>query len=138
MTRRRYAAHLLGFGALIVFGVAALAGATIFLVTHTDNPLNRPAATAPRSPDPIVAEARGDTCDAGATMAAGECDAGDAAIAAEPDPYGDYLAHNPDPQLVLSPEDAQARAYLGCGKSWARGTIDRVLADAYRPTGICD
>lgn len=51
--------------------------------------------------------------------------------AATADPYDVYLAHNPDPSLVLSREDAQARAYLGCGKQWAPGTIDRALADAY-------
>lgn len=53
------------------------------------------------------------------------------------DPYAVYLAHNPDPSLVLSREDAQARAYLGCGQTFAPGTIDAALADAYRPTGLC-
>lgn len=53
------------------------------------------------------------------------------------DPYAVYLAHNPDPTLVLTREDAQARAYLGCGTTWAPGTIDAALADAYRP-GVCE
>lgn len=53
------------------------------------------------------------------------------------DPYAIYLARNPNPKLVLSRDDAQARALLGCGKTWAAGTVDAVLADAYRPTGIC-
>lgn len=53
------------------------------------------------------------------------------------DAYSVYLAHNPRADLILSPEDAQARAYLGCGQQWAPGTVDAALADAYRPTGIC-
>lgn len=53
------------------------------------------------------------------------------------DPYTVYLATNPDPSLVLSREDAQTRALLGCGKTFAPGTIDAALAAAYRPTGIC-
>ncbi len=53
------------------------------------------------------------------------------------DPYQAYLANNPDPSLVLSRDDAMARAYLGCGNQWAPGTVDAVLADAYRPTGLC-
>lgn len=52
------------------------------------------------------------------------------------DPYATYLASNPA-KLVLSREEAQARALLGCGKTWAAGTIDAVLAEAYRPTGVC-
>lgn len=99
--------------AALVFGVGMATGATIYLVTHTSEPTSAAAAEQPRrSPDPVVVEA--------------------------PDPYEAYLANNPDRQLVLSREDAQARAYLGCGKRWAPGTIDRALADAYRPTGICD
>lgn len=46
-------------------------------------------------------------------------------------PYDYYLKHNPDPSLVLSREDAQTRAMLGCGQKWAPGTIDAVLAQAY-------
>lgn len=108
--------------AALVFGVAMLTGATIYLVTHHhEQPAARSAAPAQPERELVVAEASGDACDAG------ECD-----------PYDAYLASNPDPQLVLSREDAQARAYLGCGKTWARGTVDRALADAYRPTGICD
>lgn len=53
------------------------------------------------------------------------------------DPYEVYLATNPNAELVLSREDAQARAYLGCGQTFAPGTTDAALADAYRPTGIC-
>lgn len=52
-----------------------------------------------------------------------------------PDPYEVYLKHNPDPSLILSKEDAQTRAFLGCGTTWAPGTIDAVLADAYK--GVC-
>ena len=53
------------------------------------------------------------------------------------DPYEVYLATNPRPEFVLSREDAQTRAYLGCGTAFARGTVDAALAAAYRPTGIC-
>ena len=49
----------------------------------------------------------------------------------EADPYDVYLENNPDPDLVLSREDAQLRASLGCGTDWAPGTIDAVLQDAY-------
>jgi hypothetical protein len=49
--------------------------------------------------------------------------------------YAFYLAHNPDPALVLSRQDAQARAYLGCGIKWSPATVDGVLAKAYK--GIC-
>lgn len=50
------------------------------------------------------------------------------------DPYQTYLSNNPAGQPVLSREDAQARAYLGCGLTLAPGTIDAVLRDAYNPT----
>lgn len=53
-------------------------------------------------------------------------------------PYDTYKAHAPTGEPVLSREDAQTRALLGCSKKWAPGTVDRALADAYRPTGICD
>ena len=52
------------------------------------------------------------------------------------DPYEVYLANNPDPSLILSRDDAMARAFLGCGQKWPQGTVDAVLADAYDPT-IC-
>lgn len=40
---------------------------------------------------------------------------------------------------TLSREDAQARALLGCGQEWAPGTIDALLAEAYRQLpGFCD
>lgn len=49
------------------------------------------------------------------------------------DPYATYLKENPDPELILSREDAQTRALLGCKMKWAPGTIDAVLQSAYRP-----
>ena len=52
------------------------------------------------------------------------------------EPYEVYLANNPDPSLILSRDDAMARAFLGCGQTWPPGTVDAVLADAYDPT-IC-
>lgn len=48
------------------------------------------------------------------------------------DPYTYYRAHNPNHALVLSREDAQARALLGCQTHWAPGTIDYVLHAAYK------
>lgn len=48
------------------------------------------------------------------------------------DPYEVYLRNNPTPELVLSREDAQIRALLGCSRSWAPGTVDYVLQQAYK------
>lgn len=48
------------------------------------------------------------------------------------DPYDTYLANNPDPSHVISREDAQTRALLGCKTQWAPGTIDYVLHEAYK------
>lgn len=48
------------------------------------------------------------------------------------DPYATYLANNPDKTLILTRDDAQARALLGCETKWAPGTIDAVLHDAYK------
>jgi hypothetical protein len=49
--------------------------------------------------------------------------------------YAFYRARNPDLALVLSREDALARAYLGCGIRWSPETVDGVLARAYK--GVC-
>jgi len=49
------------------------------------------------------------------------------------DPYEVYLEHAPTGEPTLSREDAQTRALLGCGQSWAPGTIDAALAEAYDP-----
>jgi hypothetical protein len=48
------------------------------------------------------------------------------------DPYDTYIANAPKTEPTLSREDAQARARLGCGQDWAPGTIDAILADAYK------
>lgn len=48
------------------------------------------------------------------------------------DPYDAYLANNPPGEKVISREDAQTRALLGCSTKWAPGTVDYVLAEAYR------
>jgi hypothetical protein len=67
-----------------------------------------------------------------AVLAAGCGDDGDSASSMTARaPYDVYLERNPDPSLVLSREDAQTRAMLGCGEKWAPGTIDAVLAEAY-------
>jgi hypothetical protein len=47
------------------------------------------------------------------------------------DPYDAYLAKAPAGEKKLSREDAAIRAQLGCGKAWAPGTVDAVLAEAY-------
>ena len=48
------------------------------------------------------------------------------------DPYDTYIANAPKGEPTLSREDAQARARLGCGQDWAPGTVDAILADAYK------
>ncbi len=48
------------------------------------------------------------------------------------DPYAVYLRNAPAGEKVISREDAQTRALLGCNMKWAPGTVDAVLADAYR------
>ncbi|WP_309225192.1 hypothetical protein [Salinispora sp. H7-4] len=58
------------------------------------------------------------------------------AASAEPaadtvDPYEVYLDLAPSGEPTLSREDAQTRAYLGCGQPWAPGTVDAALAEAY-------
>lgn len=62
---------------------------------------------------------------------------GSAAATAPADPYAVYLATAPAGAVHLSREDAQTRALLGCGQTWAPGTVDAALAAAYRPTGLC-
>jgi hypothetical protein len=49
------------------------------------------------------------------------------------DPYEVYVENNPPGQKLISREDAQARAYLGCGMKFAPGTVDYVLREAYKP-----
>lgn len=48
------------------------------------------------------------------------------------DPYDTYLQNAPKTEPTLSREDAQARARLGCAQDWAPGTVDAILADAYK------
>ncbi|TDB71810.1 hypothetical protein E1211_15190 [Micromonospora sp. 15K316] len=47
------------------------------------------------------------------------------------DPYETYLKLAPSDAPKISREDAQTRALLGCGQSWAPGTVDAALAEAY-------
>jgi ABC-type amino acid transport substrate-binding protein len=56
-----------------------------------------------------------------------------AEIAEPVDPYEIYLEQNPDPDLILSAEDANTRAFLGCGTAWGEGTVDALLQEAYHP-----
>jgi hypothetical protein len=57
--------------------------------------------------------------------------------ALQADPYGVYLASAPTGAKTLTREDAQIRATLGCGHTFAAGTVDKALADAYRPA-VCE
>ncbi len=64
--------------------------------------------------------------------------------AAQADPYQAYLAIAPADAPALTPDDAQTRAMLGCGTTWAPGTVDAALQQAYAPLieqwkaqGIC-
>lgn len=53
-----------------------------------------------------------------------------------PDPYDTYMENAPSGEPLLSREDAQTRALLGCGTTWAPGTVDAVLQDAYEES-VC-
>lgn len=88
--------------AALVIGTAA---ATIYLT---------------RAAEPAVAPAPASTA-AAAT----------AAPKAAGDPYAAYLKLAPAKAPNLSREDAQARALLGCAQTWAPGTVDAALAEAY-------
>jgi hypothetical protein len=62
-----------------------------------------------------------------------------APTSAEPvawDPYAAYLASAPADAPPLTPDEAQGRALLGCGVSWAPGTVDAALSVAYKV--LCD
>lgn len=48
------------------------------------------------------------------------------------DPYQTYLAL-PGADTTISAEDAQLRALLGCKLSFAPGTVDAALREAYAP-----
>jgi hypothetical protein len=47
-----------------------------------------------------------------------------------------YLTLAPKDAPKISREDAQTRALLGCGQSWAPGTVDAALAEAY--ASLCE
>lgn len=49
------------------------------------------------------------------------------------DPYQAYLAIAPADAPELTPDDAQTRALLGCSTTWAPGTVDAALQQAYAP-----
>jgi hypothetical protein len=66
----------------------------------------------------------------GSTAPAASTAAATLSSAAE-DPYEVYLRNAPPGAPHLTREDAQTRALLGCGRKWAPGTVDAVLADAY-------
>ncbi|NBE80297.1 hypothetical protein [Micromonospora rubida] len=47
------------------------------------------------------------------------------------DPYEAYLKIAPKGAPKLSREDALTKAFIGCGQTWAPGTVDAALATAY-------
>lgn len=51
------------------------------------------------------------------------------------DPYPWYFAHSPIGVRHLTRSQAVARAQAGCGQTFAPGTVDAVLSQAYE--GIC-
>lgn len=57
---------------------------------------------------------------------------------ADTDPYATYLELAPDGAPRISEDDAATRALLGCETDWPAGSVDAALAQAYRPTGLCD
>ncbi|WP_435120747.1 hypothetical protein [Micromonospora tulbaghiae] len=69
--------------------------------------------------------------DSGTAAPSGPASSTQPAPKATADPYDLYLKLAPKDAPKLSREDAQTRAYLGCGKKWAPGTVDAALAEAY-------
>lgn len=59
-------------------------------------------------------------------------------VTTDPTAYEVYLAQAPPGERVLSEQDALGRAILGCGIDWPKDSVDAALANAYRPTGVCD
>lgn len=96
---------LVTLGALVLSGIVALA---IMLSASVPQPASVPSPV--EAPAPVPS-------------------------ASAPDPYAVYLRNAPADAPQLSREDAQARAYLGCGMTFAPGTVDAILAEAYE--GIC-
>lgn len=93
--------------ALIALAVG-IGGAVYIYATRGDSPAARPAASSPSAPPAPTPKP-----------------------AAKADPYEVYLKMAPAGAPNLSREDAQARAYLGCGQTFAPGTVDAALAKAY-------
>ncbi len=119
-----------GLGAASVEGMRTpvlLAGAVVVLALSGCSSSTATTSTVTAEAEPAVTVEH--TVTVTVTAEAAAADAGGS------DPYEAYLANNPDPDLVLSREDAQTRAILGCGTEWAPGTIDAVLQEAY--AGLC-
>lgn len=51
------------------------------------------------------------------------------------DPYAIWQTLKPADAPDLSPDDALARAILGCGQDWPKGTTDHALQQAYVGSG---
>lgn len=103
-------AVLLAVGAVVLAGIAVLA---IRLAGSLPAPAVVPSAGTPSAAPPSTP----------------------APSTSAPDPYAVWLANAPAGAPHLSREDAQTRAFLGCGVTFAPGTVDAILADAYK--GIC-
>lgn len=91
--------------------LSALCAATIVLASGCTEDAPEPPATSQEPPAPTSQESQAD-------------------------PYEVYLENAPEDAPELSREDAQTRALLGCGRDWAPGTVDAVLAEAYKE--LCD
>jgi hypothetical protein len=99
---------------VLALGAIALAGIVALLIMLM---MSTPAVHPSRAPSPVPSQA---------------------ASTNAYDPYPVYFVNSPIGVKHLTREDAQARAYLGCGQTFAPGTVDAALADAYRPAGICN
>lgn len=84
---------------------AGITGTALYLTSEADTPTSSPSQAPAPSAEPAADTAA--------------------------DPYEVYLDLAPDDAVDLSREDAQTRAYLGCGQPWAPGTVDAALAKAY-------
>ena len=67
-----------------------------------------------------------------------------ATTAGDVDPYETFLALAPPDAPAITRDDAQLRAMLGCGNTFAPGTTDAALQEAYaaliegwRQQGMC-
>lgn len=111
---------------------ATLIALSLAAAACSDPPADPLVAADVQAPSTEVAPA-GD--DQAATTLTTATDEGSAATPVA-DPYEVYLQLAAEQlaetdQIEISRDDAQARALLGCGSTWAPGTVDALLATAY-------